>query len=147
MPLVTPIKPPNFAPTVEVAACYVLTGSAVLLLEYGPNKLFTGQWCLPAGKLESTETPLQGAHRELHEETGLTNQTLTPINPLYCRKPELDYVFHLFTTTLASPPSIRLSSEHSAYRWVELDRIDSLPHMSGGLEVLHYCQRKYHELD
>ncbi len=36
-------------------------------------------WELPAGHLESSETPLEAAHRELYEETGALDYNLDPI--------------------------------------------------------------------
>lgn len=43
----------------------------ILLLERKNTKLFDGYWCLPTGKVESGETPMQAISRESYEELGI----------------------------------------------------------------------------
>ncbi len=43
----------------------------ILLLQRADHKLFGGQWGLPCGKLDHGELPVDGAIRELREETGI----------------------------------------------------------------------------
>src|SRR3569833_447713 len=35
------------------------------------NPIFAGRWTAPGGHIEDDETPIQGAHREMQEETGI----------------------------------------------------------------------------
>jgi 8-oxo-dGTP pyrophosphatase MutT (NUDIX family) len=46
-------------------ACFVLTRRLATLRRHG------GQWALPGGRLETAETPITAALREIHEEVGL----------------------------------------------------------------------------
>jgi ADP-ribose pyrophosphatase YjhB (NUDIX family) len=56
----------------------VIEGSKVLLIRRG-NEPLMGQWSIPGGTLELGETLLEGAVRELKEETGLEVRVLEMI--------------------------------------------------------------------
>lgn len=133
-------KPQNFEPKVQVAACYIEIDNTLLLLQCGHRKKEVGFWGIPAGKIEHNETPEQAARRELFEETGIqTAQTFHPFGVLYIRKPELDYVFHLFKINLNSKPPILLSDEHQNYKWVGHHEIHQLDLMIAARELLQKC--------
>ncbi len=132
-------KPEGFSANVEVAAIYVNVNNQLLLLELSSSKLEKGKWGVPAGKLEIEERPSQGAKRELFEETGIDFESesfFLPIGKLFIRKPEIDYVYHLFKVNLNYQPSIYLSKEHCSYRWVSRQEAKNLPLMNGGKEAL-----------
>lgn len=66
----------NFKPIVKYNVCYIVcsvifneTGDVLMMQEAKPECY--GKWYLPAGRLELGETLLQGAKREVTEETGL----------------------------------------------------------------------------
>src|SRR5579863_7305067 len=64
--------PERFTPTIQVAACYLEIDGKVLFLQKAGHKLaHPGKWGVPAGKLETDESPEQAAKRELFEETGI----------------------------------------------------------------------------
>jgi 8-oxo-dGTP pyrophosphatase MutT (NUDIX family) len=59
----------------------LLPAVAVVVRDRGGRLLLvqdrdTGEWSLPAGAIEPSETPLDTAHRELLEETGVECETL-----------------------------------------------------------------------
>jgi ADP-ribose pyrophosphatase YjhB (NUDIX family) len=56
--------------------------SKVLLVKRAINP-FKGYWYLPSGFLEADETPIMGALRELHEETGLMVKVTRLANVYY----------------------------------------------------------------
>jgi len=135
-------KPQDFHPGVEVAACYLEINGKLLLLLRSEGKREAGRWGVPGGKIETGETPLEAAVRELREETGIS------IDPsqaqshgcLYIRKPGADYTYHLFRILLQAEPIVRINGEHRAYRWAAAHEIELLPLMAGGKEVYrHYC--------
>lgn len=131
-------KPEQFKAGIEIAASYVEIDGQMLLLECASSKQEPGKWGVPAGKLEMGELPKQAAKRELFEETGILVETsdIYPIGCLYFRKPEIDYVYHLFQITLRSKPEICLSSEHLNYLWATEEEIQRLPLMAGGFKAL-----------
>ncbi len=131
-------KPQGFKAAVEVSACYLEIDGQLLLLQCSSSKPEPGKWGVPAGKLEIGETPTQAAKRELYEETGILveNSDLRAIGSLYIRKPNMDYVYHLFQITLKVKPEIRLSSEHLNYLWASQQTMETLPLMAGALEAI-----------
>ncbi len=134
-------KPKDFDPQAEVAACYIECEGKLLLLQNAPDDSEAGSWGVPAGKVESNETPLQGAMRELFEETGISidSSQIQLIGSLYIRKPEIDYVYHLFRIKVATRLEVQLSHEHQNYQWVSPEEIEMMPIMIGGKEAYaHY---------
>ncbi|GAA1398671.1 NUDIX domain-containing protein [Catellatospora coxensis] len=88
-----------------VAGVLLVDADGALLLqerdEHAPT--FPNQWAFPAGVAEPGEQPLEVAHRELYEETGLRVGELAlfwagpmPESPLY------GYLFHGRTTARQS---------------------------------------------
>jgi len=91
-----------------------------LILHY-----LSGHWDFPKGKLEPNETLIEAAHRELHEETGLTAHILPDFQE------SLSYIFKergkviektvTFFIGQTTEQGIRLSREHQGYRWLSFE--------------------------
>ncbi len=64
----------------SVALVLLVDRNGALLMQHrdGNARLAPYRWSLPGGHIEPGETPLQAAHRELFEETGLTVDELEP---------------------------------------------------------------------
>lgn len=135
-------KPEKFNPQAEVAACYLECDGKLLLLLNALGDSEAGSWGVPAGKLESNESPLHGAARELFEETAISidSSQIQSIGSLYIRKPEIDYTYHLFRIKIATRPEVQLSPEHQSYRWVSAAEMEMMPIMIGGKEAYAHYQ-------
>ena len=132
-------EPDGFNPQVQVAACYIEIDNKLLLLQSTPEKSEPEVWGVPAGKLEKNENPESAARRELFEETGISiehQSQMQSLGSLYIRKPEVDYVYHLFKVKLDKVPEIRLSDEHQSYKWASSKDLEEVPLMSGAKEAL-----------
>jgi phosphatase NudJ len=140
MTLVYKLKPEDFSPTVEVAATYLYWNGQLLLLQLNPEKLEGGFWTVPAGKIENNESIIQGAKRELFEETGLNikEEEFVDLGRLYMKKPHVDYIYHAFLINLKAAPKIILSKEHVAFKWIKLEEIDPKTLVRGGSEALEF---------
>jgi len=133
-------KPPEgFTPHVEIAGCYIEMQGKLLLLKYAESSPQAGKWGVPAGKLESGESPIGAARRELFEETGVSldcQSQIHYVSSLYLRQRDVDYIFHLFKVDLPKMPMIQLSQEHQAYHWATSKDIEEMPLIAGAKEAL-----------
>lgn len=122
------------SPVVAVAAIVYDPEGRVLLVERGrpPGE---GQWTVPGGRLEATETLAQGVAREVHEETGL----VVEVGALACVIERigddhhfviLDYVARVIGGQLAAGSDARAAS------WVDEGELARLPLTEGLLDVL-----------
>ena len=131
------LEPPaNFCSQMEVSGCFCEYQNEVLLLLRHPEKPQGNTWCIPGGKLERGEIPMQAVIREVWEETGLL---LEPESLTYCKKvfvrfPNKDFILHLFHAGLTEiSKQLEISSEeHSGYRWVSVEEALRMPLIPGG---------------
>ena len=137
-------EPEEFSSQIQVSACYLEIDNKFLFLQCAANKLEVGRWGVPGGKLEKNETPLDGAVRELMEETGIYVDPLKQaqlLGSLYIRKSAIEFVYYLFAIQIDRFPQIRLSSEHQDYKWASLEELKKMPLMAGGGEILQYYSK------
>ena len=130
--------PSQFAPQMQIAACYLEFDGRVLLLERASHKVEGNKWGVPAGKLETNEDPKAAAVRELFEETGIVAKEVRPLGNLYIRKGSLDYIFHMFKVDLREKPEVKLSDEHVDYQWTSPQDREALKLVPGAKEALQF---------
>lgn len=129
------IMPPGFTIMLDVAGCYVENGGCLLLLQNGDGDE-PGTWGVPGGKVERGELVLDGALRELREETGIVADDVREMGCLYMRKPGFSYAFHMFWMKV-DDVHVRLSDEHIGFQWFPFKEIDQVQLMDGGREAYH----------
>jgi 8-oxo-dGTP pyrophosphatase MutT (NUDIX family) len=138
---------PDFKPDCEVVSCLVWHDNHTLLLRRAVGTYCPLTWGCPTGKMEANEARNSAMLREIEEESGLqvSLHDLEFHETLYVRHPELDFIYHLFSTHLKSVPEIRLSpAEHDAYRWLTLDEAVQLRLVPDMPEVLErYCESNF----
>jgi ADP-ribose pyrophosphatase YjhB (NUDIX family) len=104
-------------------------GHVLLVSQFGTS------WSLPKGHLEEGETPLQAAHREIREETGVTR--LEFVRPLgsYTRHrlgrdggedPSELKTIHLFLFRTDATELAPLDADNPEARWVEREKVAGL---------------------
>lgn len=97
-------------------------GEILILRENDHDRKY--DWDLPGGTLADEESPVEGLHREVYEETSLTIRLLTPSCFLKWDRHESGYPI-LVAFYLSEPVSdvIRLSDEHTSYQWINRKRL------------------------
>ena len=76
-------------------------------------------YCLPGGKLDDVETPIQGAIRECEEETGITPRKLKYIGQSKAVNGRIVHVYKGITDN----PNVVISNEHSNWKWVKISEM------------------------
>ncbi|MCU0342655.1 MAG: NUDIX pyrophosphatase [Ignavibacterium sp.] len=92
-----------------------------LLLKRSPEQYYPNLWQMVTGKIKENETAYQSALREIKEETGLTPEKFwvaPTVNSFY--SPDKDYICILpvFAARVKDECEIKLSKEHTEYKWV-----------------------------
>lgn len=140
------LEPPRgFISNLAVVGCYCLFKKTFLLLKRHPNCLAGGMWCLPGGKLEQGESHIEGAKRELHEESGikLVEQNLSLLSTFYLDKGDLQYDFTIYCCNFQVKPELIVhQKEHTEGKWVTHEEAMTLPLIHGGSQILEYCLQK-----
>jgi len=99
-----------------------LAENQLLLLQFA--KFHGGGFQNITGSVENDETFQQAAERELHEEIGLA-KSVTDIGLTFSFKDRWGFVVEekVFLCELNKIPSITLSEEHQAYKWVPIEKV------------------------
>lgn len=136
------VKPQDFASAVGVSACYIESNEKLLFLKRATQKPEGGKWGVPGGKIEGGESPLEAAVRETFEETGILikEEQLKCIGTVFIRKPNVDYVYHMYYVSFRQFPTVSLNNEHQDHRWVSEKECANLPLVAGGIEVLYHMK-------
>lgn len=91
-----------------------------LLMKRSEEEIYPGLWQMVSGKIKNGEPAFKAALREILEETGLKPErfwTVPNVNSFY--SPEGDYISMLpvFAAKVSDGSDVKISSEHSDYRW------------------------------
>lgn len=124
-------KPPtDFKPKFEVSSCFILDKEKFIFLKTGSHKKLAGLWGIPAGKINQGETPIECVKREIKEETQINldeNETKF-FKTVYIRYPELDYVYHMFYSTLKERTEFIIDKNESEEgKWITKEEALQLP--------------------
>jgi dATP pyrophosphohydrolase len=114
-------------------------GDKFLLLKRSEqNKLLPGIWQMVTGTIEPNESTKQALVRELEEETGIINSELYSIgrvNTFYLSKQDKICISPVFLS-ITETEAVKLSEEHSEYKWVCYEEACELIYWQNQIESL-----------
>ncbi|WP_049975874.1 8-oxo-dGTP diphosphatase [Azospirillum sp. B506] len=140
-------------PPVLVTLVYVVRDGKMLLMKRR-RPPFAGHWVAPGGKVESHESPYDGARRELQEETGLLAGALSlrGIVREVSTRPDWQWLIFLFRAHALSGAVAGDGREGELSWWApgdlgnlllpESDRI-FLPHVLGSAPGVYHATFRY----
>ncbi len=97
-------------------------GIEFLLLKRSDKQYYPGLWQMVTGKIKEGEKAFETALREIKEETGLSPQQLwvaPAVNSFYESKDDYICFLPVFAAKIDNTKRIKLSSEHSEFKWVD----------------------------
>lgn len=114
----------------HVVTSFLRSDLGILLLRRSPKVgTYQGRWAGVSGYLEPSENPLQRAETEIEEELGLNSSNVSLVRPgeelrALDEEKETVWIVHpfLFETRVPNP---RLDWEHSEYKWISPDELQS----------------------
>lgn len=125
----------NFKKTVQAV---ILNNDRILVVQRAKNESFLPNiWETPGGEVQRGETPEDGCIREVLEEVGISVVVKDPCHYFeYIDKENRKSSCTHYITCVQGEPTIKLSSEHTCYRWIsqeEIKDIDVTPEMADAL--------------
>jgi 8-oxo-dGTP pyrophosphatase MutT (NUDIX family) len=119
---VSPVRP-------DLVACWLFrldeAGRVeILLIRRAPGRIYPGLWQCVTGRLEPNERVVEGALREVEEETGLTRGDLESVfetdivNWFHEESVDAIWCEAVFAAEVHAGREIRLSDEHDHRRWL-----------------------------
>lgn len=111
---------------IEVSKAVIEKDNKFLLLKRAAHsKSFPDLWDFAGGKHEPGETPRQAVIRETKEETNYEIEPGREIKTIKYQNLEWEILFHYFKPKTIEG-ELKLSPDHSAYRWVTRAEIAGL---------------------
>ena len=117
-------------------------GIEFLLLKRAGNQVYPGLWQMVTGKIKAKEKAYQTALREIKEETGLIPLQLwvaPTVNSFYEPKEEYICLLPVFAARVENN-EIKLSDEHTEYKWVDKATAQKLLAWEGQRKAVHIIE-------
>jgi len=114
-----------------------------LLLKRAANDKYPNIWQMVTGTIEPEEKAYETAKREVFEETGLIPHSffiVPTVNSFYSYDPEFICLIPVFVCIVEQNAKVKLSNEHSEYRWVNKDEAKILlswPQQRNSVDIIY----------
>jgi 8-oxo-dGTP diphosphatase len=125
----------------NAAGAFVMKGKKFLILQRSKKETSKhGLWELPGGKVEEGETPRQAAVIEAKEEAGLDIKLKANLGPHHDDKKKKTY--HAYIATPKKGQKVKLSEEHSDYKWVTPEEVLAMPKKMVSHHLLYFLKKE-----
>jgi len=114
-----------------------------LLLKRAETEIYPGLWQMVSGSIDANEIAYQTALREIKEETGLTPEKfwIVPnVNSFYSSSQDEICMIPVFAALVADVAEVKISNEHSEFKWTELSETLKLlawPGQKKSVEIIY----------
>lgn len=136
--------------------CYSVVLVTIRLKERVPEFLvlrrkggtLDGSWCLITGCIELGETAWKAGVRELKEEAGLEPldfYSADTCDQFYDPNREVLSIIPAFVAFVSDEAEVHLDSEHSDFRWCNLEEAKALVAFGGQRDLLNFTNREFIE--
>ncbi len=98
-------------------------GKFLIMLRSPDVRSFPKHWDFPGGKLELGETLIAGVEREVLEETGLKVEAVKIVGAYVFKMKDAERRFTVWSAKLLSDEEVKLSQEHTDFRWATKEEI------------------------
>lgn len=118
----------------EVVSCLVQSGGKTLILKRSEKVgSWQGKWAAVSGYVEEGESPAETAFKEIREELSVERPELVRGGPpVITRKEGIVWISHPFLFTLEQGSTeIRIDWEHTDFRWITLNELNSFDTVPG----------------
>jgi len=115
----------------------------LLLKRAETNKIYPGIWQMITGTIESHENTKDALLRELEEETGLKPvkiYSIPRINTFYLAVSDKICMSPVFLT-IVDKTDVKISSEHTEYKWAAFEEASKLIHWPNQVESLEIIKK------
>ncbi|NCC70594.1 NUDIX hydrolase [bacterium] len=123
----------------------------LLIIKRSKNNFFLSEeWDTPGGTLKDGENPIDGAIREVKEETGLniTNLVLFSFNSIVDKNKDKQFITLIFLAECIgnSKKIILNKKEHDDFRWINLNQTKNFKTVFWLSECLNTIREKKHPM-
>jgi len=104
------------------AKSFIIKEGKLLVLKRRPNDVQKpNMWEIPGGRLKLGENPFDGIKRETKEETGVDINVLHPLSVKHFERDDGQTITLLIFLCKALNDEIKLSEEHTDFKWINLE--------------------------
>lgn len=116
----------------------------ILIVKRRPNDPHApGSWEIPGGRIGFSEDPFSGLKRETMEETGLGIEIGNPLKVMHFTRDDGQMITMISFLCKPLSEAVRLSEEHTEYKWVGIKEYLNMVHPSfreeAGIYEKHFC--------
>ena len=113
---------------IECSSSVLMIGDRFVMLHRpSTSRSYPGRWSLVSGKMESGESPVDTARREILEETGISvGDVYGSIDALVVREGDIIWKVHPFIFEVPEGIEPNINSENTEYRLCSIDDLDGM---------------------